>query len=91
MRRDIKTTRNLTMSTVTCDIKNGCSGDPFRSSSPKNLIEPQLAAAGWTILALRDSRTGDRLPKKYLCPTHRPPSRMSGGPDPGSVLGRSSH
>lgn len=77
------------MTVVECDARD-CAHEPFRSHSVPAVIPKQLEEAHWTVIEVRDPKTGDRQ-IKYLCPGHKPRSRMEGGPPPLSVAGRASH
>jgi hypothetical protein len=76
VRRDVQSSRKLFTTIVECDRLH-CA-EQFRSSSLPRVVDAQLGAAGWTILELADPRTGERG-KRYLCPEHKPPPRMSAG------------
>ena len=87
---------------VTCDAADRHDAHEmegeFRSASIPRVIGDQLAAAGWTIT---EAPTGkwinvgrgrvQEMRTVYLCPRHKPKGRMSGGPPPISVMGRTSH
>jgi len=86
---------------VRCDAKD-CDHDPFLTASDvkakvkdnlgksRSLIDVQLSLAGWTQTEVEIDRIGTKK-RVDLCPGHRPKGRMSGGPPPLSVMGRTSH
>lgn len=86
---------------VTCDAaREHTPEDEFRSASLPKVIAEQLQLAGWTVM---EAPTGkkinagvgrsmiDEKRTVYLCPKCKPKGRMSGGPPPLSIMGRTSH
>lgn len=84
---------------VDCDSKRDhVPDDQFRSASIPKVIAEQLQLAGWTVLEVSTGRVigigrGAVQEKRtvYLCPKCKPQGRMSGGPPPLAVMGRTSH
>jgi hypothetical protein len=84
---------------IDCDsARQHAPDEQFRSASIPKVIAEQLQLAGWTIMEVSTGKklnVGRALVDEkrtiYLCPRCKPAGRMSGGPPPLSVGGRTSH
>ncbi len=70
----------------------------FRSASIPKVIAEQLQLAGWTVTEAPTGRwisvgrgRVQEMRTVYLCPDHKPRSRMDGGPPPVTTMRRTSH